>query len=624
MAPVADRLGDLVAQLSRVDDWITAGVLADRLGVTTRTVRTWVTSLRSAAAPLEVVVSGPEGYRINREALAAYRARPRDEGGTRRGRLTYLVAELAKPGAGLDLHETADILHVSESTIDADLARVRTLARESGLALERQGSTVRLAGTDAAHRQLISRLFRDEHASGALDLREVESAFPVGDLRSFKTDLIALLDADGYTVNELALDGVLVHAAIAIDRSGGAASPEPSTGRGSTELPARLGELTRRHFGVTLPEGELDALARLLLMRMGGGASDPDSVEVLRRIVHRAQDEFLVDLDDEGFIARLGLHVANLVVRARAGDPVRNPLTRSIKTSYPLTYELAVFLASELQREFGIHTTDDEIAYIALHVGVQLTRGAARDEAVSVTLVAPRYHDLADTVARSLEAELGDDIRIDLVVESTDQDPAELPGEIVVTTVADAISGDRVVAVGPFPRPPEVAAVRAAADRARRLRRRRAIADELGAYFDADLFVRCPPAASEEELIRMLGRRMLERGLIDEGHIEGAIERERLSSTAFTEILAVPHPMELTATRTAIAIAILDSPMRWGEGTVQVVAFVAFSAEGRGAFQTVFDQFVEAFADDQAARRLLADAHDVESFIESLARLIDE
>lgn len=617
---MADRLGDLVAQLSRADDWITAGVLAERLGVTTRTVRSRVTSLRAAAAPLEVVVSGPEGYRINRDALAAFRARPRDEAGTRRGRLTYLVSELTKPGARLDLHEAADTLHVSESTIEADLARVRTLARESGLALDRHGSTVRLTGSDAAHRQLISRLFRDEHASGALDLAEVESAFPVGDLRGFKTDVIALLDAEGYAVNELALDGVLVHAAIAVERSGIRLDDAPT----GTELPARLGRLTQQHFGVTLPPAELDALARLLLLRMGGGASDPDSVAVLRRIVQRAQDEFLIDLDDEDFIARLGLHVANLVVRARAGDPVRNPMTRSIKTSYPLTYELAVFLAAELQREFGIRTTDDEIAYIALHVGVQLSRGAARDAAVSVTLVAPRYHGLANTIARSLEAELGDEIRIDLVVERTDQDPAELPGEIVVTTVPDGPGGDRtVVTVSPFPRPAEIAAVRTAAERARRLRRRRALADELGAYFDADLFVRCPPAASEEELIRTLGRRMLERGLIDARHIEGAIERERLSSTAFTEILAVPHPMELTATRTAIAIAILDAPMRWGEGTVQVVAFVAFSAEGRGAFQTVFDQFVEAFADDQSARRLIAEAHDVGGFIDALARLID-
>ena len=613
-----------MAQLSRVDDWITASVLADRLGVSTRTVRSRVTALRASAAPLEVVLSGPEGYRIDRAALAAYRARPHGESGTRRGRLAYLVSELAKGGDGLDLHEAADSLHVSESTIDADLARVRTLARESGLALERRGSTVRLEGTEAAHRQLISRLFRDEHASGVLDLAEVESAFPVGDLRGFKTDLMALLDAEGYAVNELALDGVLVHAAIAIDRSGDRRRAPRAGASADDELAARLGGLAEQHFGVVLPEAELEALARLLLLRMGGGTTDPDSVEVLRRIVHRAQDEFLVDLDDEDFIARLGLHVANLVVRARAGDPVRNPLTRSIKTSYPLTYELAVFLASELQREFGIRTTDDEIAYIALHVGVQLSRGAARDGAVSVTLVAPRYHGLADTVARRLEAELGDDIRIDLIVERTDQDPSELPGEVVVTTVPDAPSSDRVVAIAPFPRPAELAAVRSAGERARRLRRRRAIADELGAYFDADLFVRCPPARDEEELIRMLGQRMLDLGLIEPSHIEGAIERERLSSTAFTEILAVPHPMELTASRTAIAIAILDSPMRWGEGTVQVVAFVAFSAEGRGAFQTVFDQFVEAFADDHAARRLLADAHDVDAFVDGLAGLIGD
>jgi lichenan operon transcriptional antiterminator len=55
--------------------------------------------------------------------------------------------------------------------------------------------------------------------------------------------------------------------------------------------------------------------------------------------------------------------------------------------------------------------------------------------------------------------------------------------------------------------------------------------------------------------IRMLGDRMISAGVIDRAYVEGALERERLSSTAFTEHLAVPHAMTMTARRTAIAIA---------------------------------------------------------------------
>jgi lichenan operon transcriptional antiterminator len=76
-----------------------------------------------------------------------------------------------------------------------------------------------------------------------------------------------------------------------------------------------------------------------------------------------------------------------------------------------------------------------------------------------------------------------------------------------------------------------------------------------------------------------------------------------MSSTAFTNNLAVPHAMEMTAQQTTIAIVLNDLPMDWGESRVTVVALIAFSAEGRASFQTVFDQFVEVSADRAEARR---------------------
>jgi lichenan operon transcriptional antiterminator len=56
---------------------------------------------------------------------------------------------------------------------------------------------------------------------------------------------------------------------------------------------------------------------------------------------------------------------------------------------------------------------------------------------------------------------------------------------------------------------------------------------------------------------------------------------------------------------------------------VSVVALVAFSEEGRTAFQTVFEQFVEVFADRADVQRLLHGSTDFASFIDQLVLLID-
>jgi lichenan operon transcriptional antiterminator len=53
------------------------------------------------------------------------------------------------------------------------------------------------------------------------------------------------------------------------------------------------------------------------------------------------------------------------------------------------------------------------------------------------------------------------------------------------------------------------------------------------------------------------------------------------------------------------------------------VALIAFSESDRASFQTVFDQFVEVFADGAGVLDLIRQSSTFSSFIEMLVRLID-
>jgi len=642
---MVDKTPMLLEYLAGVDRSVTAGELADRLGVSTRTVRSYVTAIKAAARPLDVISSSTAGYRLNRDAYARYAASGRDEGSPDkpRERVAYLVSTLTQTSAGHDVHDLAAALFVSESTLEGDLRRVRMMAREAGLDLARSGSTVRLDGTEESQRRLISSIFRDETAQGPFDVGRLQEAFGIGDLSAFKTDVMQLLDSLGFAVNEFGLDGVLIHTAIAVDRSrhgmlrddaAGSAGRGVSPAEPARELIAGLGPIVERQFGASLPLGELESLATLLTTRVGTrsvsdgdgaqfGSADAGDLDIVRTVLRRAQEEYLVDLADETLLMRLTLHVRNLVTRSRAGSSTRNPLARSIKTSYPLTYELAVFVASELQQEFDILVSEDEIAFIALHIGSHLERHAAPVDAVTCTIVCPNYHDMADLLRERLEAALGAEIRVDSVVTRTDAPASDLTGDLVVSTLPWAARPDNVVLVQPFLTPGDLDAVRTAVARIRRQRRRGRIKDELLLYFDERLFFRDVGAADERAMIRALGEPMISLGIIDEPYLDGVLARERLSSTAFTETLAVPHSLTMSARRTAIAVALNETPMPWGEGRVNVIALIAFSAEGRAGFQTVFEQFVEVFSDNADVLRLLRSTTDFGSFIEGVAHLID-
>ncbi|MCX7523230.1 PTS sugar transporter subunit IIA [Microbacterium sp. STN6] len=639
---MSDRHDRLLEHLSQADGWLTAAELAGRLGVTTRSVRSYVTAVKSMAAPLEVIESSTEGYRLDRESYAAFLAQASGREAspdTPQERMYHLTRRLADAPEGLDVHDLSDSLFVSESTIEADLRKVKTLAEECRLSLVRHGSTVTLAGGEYDLRRMLSRIFRDENAQRFVRLSSIQEEFTSVDLGAFKTDLMAMLDENGYFVNEYGVDNVLLHVAIAVDR---AAIAPSGPGRPRAEVPPRVVEISgqlealiRRHFAVELSGADLDYLAMLLTTRVvtpGHGAPvqtvvdeyvTPEHLGEVRRIVKRVNEEYLVDLDDEDFMVRLSLHVANLIARARDDSFSRNPMTRSIKTGFPMIYELAVFIASELQGYAHIDVNDDEIAYIALHVGSYLERQARRRERVTCAIVCPNYYDMHVDLRRRIEESLGDELQVEIVITRTDVEWAQLAADLVVTTLPGAPMSDRVVVIQPFLTQADVEALRRAAARVRRIRHRARIKEQLLQFFDPSLFLRNFHAEDDAAMIRALGERMRVAGIVDDAYIESAVAREALSSTAFTDDLAVPHSMTMTASRTAIAIVVNEQPMPWGENRVHVIALIAFSASGRSAFQAVFDQFVDVFSDRDVVRRIIARAVDFPTFIEELVRGID-
>jgi lichenan operon transcriptional antiterminator len=639
---MSDKYERLLDYLSQSDTRVTAAELAEHLGVTTRSVRSYVTAAKAAAHPLSIISSSTTGYRLNREAYATFASGAREhEGDTPRDRVHHLVRRLSDAPNGLDIHSLADSLYVSESTIETDLRKVKALGEDAGLTLTRHGSVVTLAGTEAQHRRVLSKIFRSESAQGFLELETVQREFVSDGLGVFKTSLIDMLDAQGYFVNEYGINSVLLHVAIAVDRvsrRGAAETTGEADGAGRSDSPvaAALADLTREHFGVVLDCTDVEYLAKLLTTRViTPGQNEPvqavvdnyvvpEHLESVRRIVAQVGEEYLLDLDDETFMVRFALHVGNLIARAKDNSYSRNPLVRSIKTSYPMIYDVAVFIASQIQREKSITINDDEISYIAMHLGSHLERQSRQEERLTVAIVSPGYYDMHDILRRRIEKALGDELTVEVVVTRTDVDFADFSTDLVLTTIAVRGAGENVVVIQPFLTEGDVESIRRAVSRLRRHRRRERIKDDLLLYFDERLFLRNVQAPDEAAMIRVLGDRMIDLGVIDESYISGAVERETLSSTAFTESLAVPHAMAMSASRTSIAIAVNETAMPWGENRVNVIALIAFSASGRRSFQTVFDQFVEVFADRAEVLELIRRSTGFSEFIEELARVIDK
>lgn len=635
------RQDQLLSTLLRQGDWATAASLADQLGVTPRSIRSYVAALNARTGGGDAVESGPAGYRAGSAARDALRTRQGGESAPR-DRLHGIVRTLLDLPGGVDVFAMADELHVSEATLESDLARVRGLLDGTELTLERDREIVRLRGNEAAQRRLLSRLAHDEMDAASFHPETFRRALAgtavvAGSVAPFKSELVRELGELGYYVNELAISDVLLHIAIAAERVAAGHALEAGPAGAREEIPrvgAIIARLAQEHFSVALGDGDSGHLASLVLTRIVAPGEDaagdvarsgvaPAVEAAVRAEITRAADDFQVDLVDETFVLRLALHVQNLLRRAEESALTRNPLTRSLKTSYPMIFEVAVSIASGLHDRLGTPIHDDEIAYIAMHVGGRLERSRKAESILTATIVCPGYYELHELLRSSVDRSLGSAIEVTSVVTNVDPEWASIDTDLVLSTIEPGATGDRFVRIQPFLTDADVDRIQQAAARVRRGRRLTRLRAELARYFDADAFVYPLPDEGEEAIIRRLGGLLVTAGLIGEDYVENTILRERMSSTAFTDALAVPHALQMTASRTAIAIGVADGSAAWGEGRVQVVALAAFSESDRAAFQTVFEQLVEVFSERDSVQRILRRGTTFEAFLDELVAVID-
>lgn len=636
LSPMRRRPEKVASLLLRADSWVTAGSLADSLGVTPRSVRSYISQLNARSAPATAVESGPLGYRADRAVLAGLRGDV--EATTPQDRVHALVRELLGAPSGVDVHRTATRLHVSEATVESDLIRVRDLISGTTLQLQRSGPRVVLVGDELAQRRLVSTLAHKEMDEGFADMASLRRTIGLDSIdpqsfAPFKQDLTAKLGEEGFYVNELAVSDVILHVAIAADRvaQGRALTGthlDPSAQQ--QQVAELLGGLTLEHFGTRVGRGDLYHLASLILTRAvtpkGEAlevALDPHIETVVRDAVRHAADEYLVNIFHEGFLRRLSLHVQNLVHRAKEQAWSRNPLTRSLKAAYPMVFEVAVSIASEVGDHLQLSIRDDEIAYIAMHVGGQLERNRRSDTVLTATIVCPGYYELHELLRSRIDRSLGASVEVTAVETDMSPDWASITTDLVLTTIDPPVPDERTVLLPPFLTDADTERIAAAAARRRRAVRLARLRSELEHYLHPQAFIRPLPTGTESEVIRTLGAPLIDLGVIGEDYIDRAIAREELSSTAFTDALAVPHALKMTAGRTVLSVGVTESSLRWGEARVQFVILVAFSEEDREAFQTIFEQLVEVFNERDSVQRLLRRGTHFAEFLDELTAVID-
>ena len=86
-----------------------------------------------------------------------------------------------------------------------------------------------------------------------------------------------------------------------------------------------------------------------------------------------------------------------------------------------------------------------------------------------------------------------------------------------------------------------------------------------------DLFFINIKSDTKEDAIKYMTDKLIKSDVINQEIAEAIIAREQIAPTEINELVAIPHCISKTGTKSVLAIGILDKPILWDKTFVQLV-----------------------------------------------------
>lgn len=349
---------------------------------------------------------------------------------------------------------------------------------------------------------------------------------------------------------------------------------------------------------------------------------DQKYIRITKRAIRHLEETYYLEPFDEHFLVKLTIHIHNLFQRTNHKMYVKNPLTTKIKTTYPLIYDMAVFIANEVRNSENLYLTEDEIGFIAFHIGSYLDNSQNSKNKLSAVFVYADYHNMHQSVLTQLKQNFETDLSIVKALSAKELNEAALLADLVISSVGIAIpTVIPVVEINLFPTKQDLERVQRKIASLKIQKKNELMMTNIKRFLDRRLFKKEYYAKDEWEMIERLADECHQLGLCNASFKQEVLERERLSSTSFSNLVAVPHSLKQNARQSFLSVVINEKGMQWGNYSVNIIVLIGINKENRTAFREIFDDLIAIMCEPIHVNQLLK-CRDYDDFIQRLTQLM--
>ena len=594
--------------------------LAQRLSVSTRTVRADITALNALllhygaqfiltrGSGYQLVIHDPTRYQTLEESAPKAQHIPR----TAADRIHFLLVRFLTSAFSIKLEDLADTWFVSRATLQGDMVDVRERFQRYQLTLEtRPRHGMKLFGSEVSIRACLTDLLWELSQPGPLNPLIGEEAFDASVPTLLAGVLQETLTRHHVRLTDAGERFICLYGAVAVRRvSEGyplADFSAEDVAQNVRDAARELANTMQQLAGKLLAPAEEEWLCVHLAARQvqdvdPGTISADDDEALVNYILRYINQQYNYNLlDDAQLRADLLTHIKTMITRVRYQIMIPNPLLENIKQHYPMAWDMTLAAVSSWGKYTPYAISENEIGFLVLHIGVGLERhyNIGYQRQPQVLLVC----DTSNAMVRMIEAILQrkyPQLEIAATLSQREYEQREeIAEDFVISTVRISEKEKPVVTIAPFPTDYQLDQIGklVLVDRTRPWM--------LNKYFDEAHFQVIDTPMDQQALFATLCQQLQQEGFVGAEFHGSVVEREAIVSTMLGDGIALPHALGLLAKKTVVYTVIAPHGIAWGDETAHIIFLLAISKSEYEEAMAIYDIFV-TFLRERAMTRLAA------------------
>ena len=627
-----DKLSELIKILLKNGDTVISSTLAAELQVSARTIRNYVHEI-NGLGDNDVIKANNNGYYISNKLAATELLRIQQQVGTHipqnsSERFTYIVQKLLRNNS-LDSFSLANELYISYGTLKRTILYSNKKLERWKIKISSAHDQLSLLGNESSKRQLFSYLIYRENTGNLLNSNYLKESFGQEATSKIQTMINQIIDHYNLRLNEFSYNNLLLHLLILVSRLAiGKTINQPVTTSDSKVGPYTkdLAKLIEKNFSANITSSEIQEIdilfksnANLYSELVDQKYFAPTFREKVQTIINKVESMYLVNLHSQTFIRPFSIHLYNLIYRLKHHSVLHNPIKIDISNNFPLIYDIATYVAFQINELWHFKIAEDEIAFIALHIGAEIERQKQAPEKLKAAIVIPTYLNIGEQVFDFFRRNFSKDISIvkqsDQIFDNDNLSTYDLVFLIMISNEKNQLNS-RYIQLDPFQLNEQKGKIQAAIEQATLHRKKELFKENATNFFTNDLFWNLNQNTTKKKLTKDICNKMKSLGIIAPNFYQEILQREAMGSTAFKQI-AIVHPMDYNAKQTKVAVALSQTGIKWDNKVVNIIFIISISKEYKDEFRNIYENLMAFLSDKQTFKKVLS-AQTIEEFYMNL------